>query len=744
MIDKATIQRITDTADIVEVVSDYVHLVRRGANYMGLCPFHNERTPSFSVNKRRNFCYCFSCKKGGSPVNFLMEKEGVSYRDALLMLAKKYGIEVHEKELTDEERRRQTEREAMLVANDWAATEMQKNLTETEEGRNVGLEYLYQRGVTDEAIKKFRLGYAIDRGNDLADKARSKGFDMEVMTALGIIGRSKEGRLYDRFHGRVIFPIMNPSGNVMAFGGRDLKGGPAKYINSPESSLYKKSNELYGIFQAKGAIVKNNKCFLVEGYLDVIGMWQSGMENVVASSGTALTDGQIAVIHRFTDNITLLYDGDAAGIKAALRGIDMLLAHKINVKVLLLPDGHDPDSFARAHTPEEFRKYVEENETDIIRFKAKVLLDQAGNDPQKRYLAAKSVVTSLAHISDDIKRNIYVQECSAILGISEDVIINDIAKVRVELKEKWRRERELRRIDGESSSTPAAPVPPAVQSVSGADAANDGSATAGQTLETPPVAPPQRFTPKRDMLYAVEKNVLEYAVRYGMADFCSVIDDNNQEYQLKVVEFIHDDLEVDGISFSNPVLAKIFNTVLALVPEFEAEKEKFLVSLEETVAARRREGFDEIANRQLSMKDIHHAEQRLEESLEVFREEELINFANEFAGNRLMNDEDSDIRNFATQVLSGGPTLSKIYTRNGQSENDSQRTEILVERSLLEWKDLIINRKIEQLTARMKELDDNGTPEEINNIMTEIAKYHRIRSELGKTIGERILKAQIR
>ncbi|MDE6083968.1 MAG: DNA primase, partial [Muribaculaceae bacterium] len=405
MIDKATIQRITDTADIVDVVSDYVHLVRRGANYMGLCPFHNERTPSFSVNQRRNFCYCFSCRKGGSPVNFLMEKEGVSYRDALLMLAKKYGIEVHEKELTDEEQRRRTEREAMIVANEWAASEMHESLLHSEEGRNVGLSYLYQRGVTDEAIKKFRLGYAIDHGNDLASKARAKGFDLNILTELGVLGKSQDGLIYDRFRGRVIFPVFNPSGKVMAFGGRDLKGGLAKYINSPESSLYKKSNELYGIFQAKGDIVRNDKCYLVEGYLDVIGMWQAGLENVVASSGTALTDGQIAVIHRFTDNITLIYDGDAAGIKAALRGIDMLLSHKMNVKVLLLPDGHDPDSFAKAHTAEEFRNFIKENETDIIRFKSRVLLDEAGEDPQKRYLAIKSVVNSLAHIHDDVKRN---------------------------------------------------------------------------------------------------------------------------------------------------------------------------------------------------------------------------------------------------------------------------------------------------------------------------------------------------
>lgn len=338
MIDKATAERIKSAADIVEVVSDYVHLTRRGANYMGLCPFHNERTPSFSVNKNRNFCYCFSCHKGGSPVNFIMEKEGVSYHDALLYLADKYGIKVEERELSDEERNAITEREGMYVANEWAMKRMQANLMTTEEGKTVGLQYFYSREVTDEAIREFRLGYCLDTGHDLVDAAHHAALDMDVLKRVGLIGTSGSGRNYDRFHGRVIFPILNSSGKPIAFGGRDLKGGPAKYINSPESAIYVKSNELYGIFQAKSEIVKQDRCYLVEGYMDVIGMWQSGLRNVIASSGTALTDGQIALIHRFTNNVTLIYDGDAAGIKAALRGINMLLSHKLNVKVLLLPE----------------------------------------------------------------------------------------------------------------------------------------------------------------------------------------------------------------------------------------------------------------------------------------------------------------------------------------------------------------------------------------------------------------------
>ena len=447
MIDPATVQKIKDSADIVEVVSDYVHLVRRGANYMGLCPFHNERTPSFSVNKSRNFCYCFSCHKGGSPVNFIMEKEGVSYHDALLQLAAKYGIEVRERELSDEEKASQSRREGMFIANEWARNYFVSNLEETEEGRNVGLAYIYGRKVTPEAIKAFHLGYAIDRGTDFTDNALRKGFSLDILKATGLVGTSQEGRNYDRFRGRVIFPVLNSAGKTVAFGGRDLKGGPAKYINSPETEIYVKSRELYGIYQAKGEIVRKDKCYLVEGYLDVIGMWQSGIKNVVASSGTSLTDGQIALLHRFTQNVTLIYDGDSAGIKASLRGIDMLLAHNLNVRAVRLPEGDDPDSLAAKLTPDELKEFLKNNETDIIRFKINVLLEDVKNDPQKKYLAVRSIVESLAHIPDKIKREIYVQECSQLLNVSEHNLSRDIAKARVSVIEQERQKRRTEEIN---------------------------------------------------------------------------------------------------------------------------------------------------------------------------------------------------------------------------------------------------------------------------------------------------------
>ena len=560
MIDKATVQKITETADIVEVVSDYVHLIKRGRNFVGLCPFHNEKTPSFSVNSVRNFCYCFSCKKGGSPVNFIMEKEGLSYHDALLHLAAKYHIKVEEKELSEDERRQLNERESLLLANEWAAHKMETALRDTQEGRSIGLQYLYQRGVTDEAIKKFRLGYDLESGHHLSEAAKLEGMDMDSLAEVGVLGQSQKtpGSYYDRFRGRVIFPVLNPSGKVVALGGRDLKGGMAKYINSPESSIYKKSNELYGIFQAKSEIAKQDNCFLVEGYMDVIGMWQSGMENVVASSGTALTDGQIAMIHRFTDNITLIYDGDAAGIKASLRGIDMLLAHKMNVKVLLLPDGHDPDSFAREKTPEQFREYVKKNATDIIRFKAQVLLKDIGNDPQKRVTAIESVVQSLAHIPDKVKRNVYIQECSRILGVREEVIEGAVEKSRGDVIEQQRRQRQNNEIDRleQIESNPQ-----------------------------PDISKKLRPSKSREITemypyYPYERNVIYQCVRYGVLDFCEVEFDDGSLEMINVAEYVAEEIQDDNIWFTFPAFAKTFNRILDLKEEFANENTEFSLTLD--------------------------------------------------------------------------------------------------------------------------------------------------------------------
>ncbi|MCM1490592.1 MAG: DNA primase [Muribaculum sp.] len=726
MIDKATIQKITETADIVEVVSDYVHLIKRGRNYMGLCPFHNEKTPSFSVNSVRNFCYCFSCKKGGSPVNFIMEKEGLSYYDALRHLAQKYNIKIEEKELTDDERRQMNEREALLVANEWAAAQMEKALRDTEEGRNVGLQYLYQRGVTDEAIRKFRLGYNLDSGHALTNAAKLSAMDMKSLVEVGVIGESQNagGGFYDRFRGRVIFPVLNPSGKVVALGGRDLKGGLAKYINSPESAIYKKSNELYGIFQAKSEIAKQDNCFLVEGYMDVIGMWQAGMENVVASSGTALTDGQIAMIHRFTDNITLIYDGDAAGIKASLRGIDMLLSHKMNVKVLLLPDGHDPDSFARVNTPEQFRKYVAEHATDIIRFKAQVLLKDVGNDPQRRVAAIESVVQSLAHIPDKVKRNVYVQECSRILGVREEVIESAVEKSRGSVVARQIRQRNVSDVD-RMDQQEQNPQP----SVSG----NLRPMKGRELLDQYPY-------------YPFERTVVFNCVRYGMLDFCEVEYEDNSIGMIDVTEFVADELQSDNIWFTFPAFEKTFNCILQLRNEFESARVEFLKKLEADKTAMLKAGYDTIAERAMNIAEIKREERLLKEQVEKEISQRDFDFTRYYVEQKLSSHHDDDIRRTVTDAINDEPPLSNIYMRNNpvsEMQMELDRMHSLVPRSVLEWKNEMLNQLIKSKMQSLTENIGNIKPEAEQKILIEIQALMEKRGLLAKEIGDRTIGKKI-
>lgn len=727
MIDPITAQKIKDTADIVDVVGDYVHLIRRGANYMGLCPFHNERTPSFSVNKRKNFCYCFSCKKGGSPVNFIMEKEGLSYHDALLHLAKKYGIEVVEKELTDEERQVQSEREAMLVANEWAMLKMEKDLLDTQEGRDVGLTYLYGRGVTEEAVRKFHLGYALDKGSELTTSAKNAGYDIEVFKKLGLTGTSQDGRDYDRFRGRVIFPIINSAGKVIAFGGRDLKGGLAKYINSPESQIYKKSNELYGIFQARADIVKEDKCFLVEGYLDVIGMWQSGMRNTVASSGTALTDGQIALIHRFTENITLIYDGDAAGIKASLRGIDMLLSHKMKVKVLLLPDGDDPDSFARKHTPEEFREYVKSHETDIIRFKAKVLMADTDGDPQKRIDALNSVVESIAHIPDPISRDVYIQECAGILGVQEESIAKSVARLRGELVEKWKRERTRKEFPVSQQTTQS-----------------EGTNPADNDIKGLPQNPKSIKAEDPYPLRQLEKTVIEYCIKYGFLDLCTAVDNEN-EISLSVIDFVKEELEADDISFSVPVYAGIFDILKSMSTDFEAAAQTFVESVKVEVGLRRKEGIAAISASDWSLAEIERAEKKLENELDLFYNERLRDFAKDYPGKVLASHESDDIRTASIELIREKYQLSNIYLRdNNVIEKEEDKLEILVPRAMTEWKSELLNQRIKDLFKEFRDVSGKGDTETENKLMMEINSLMQVRSEVAKDIGDRIIYPKLK
>ncbi|MBR5803774.1 MAG: DNA primase [Bacteroidaceae bacterium] len=438
MIDQATIDRILDAAQIVDVVSEFVTLKRAGVNYKGLCPFHNEKTPSFVVSPSKGLCKCFSCGKGGNVVHFIMEHEQLNYYEALKWLANKYHIEVKERELSNEEKQAQNARESMFVVNDFANNYFQDLLHNHVDGQSIGLAYFRQRGFRDDIIRKFQLGYSLNERDALFKEAMRKGYKPEFLEKTGLCyRRDNDGQLRDRFWGRVMFPVHTLSGKVIAFGGRVLKtdGKVAKYVNSPESEIYHKSNELYGIYFAKQAIVRDDRCFLVEGYTDVISMHQSGIENVVASSGTSLTQGQIRLIHRFTDNITVLYDGDGAGIKASIRGIDMLLEEGMNIKVVLLPDGEDPDSFARKHNATDYKAYINSHEVDFIRFKTNLLLEEVGNDPIKRAGLIGDIVRSISVIPENIVRSVYIRECSQLLQIEEKLLVQEVNKLMKKSKE---------------------------------------------------------------------------------------------------------------------------------------------------------------------------------------------------------------------------------------------------------------------------------------------------------------------
>ncbi len=441
MIERETVDKIFETANILEVASDFVSLKKRGTNYIGCCPFHNEKTPSFYVSPTKNIYKCFGCGKGGNSVNFVMEHEQMSYTEALKYLANKYHIEIKEKEFTPEEQEAQNDRESMLVLNEFAKNTFIRNMTETDEGRAIGYKYFKERGFNEETIKTYELGYSLSERKAFTEFALNSGYKQKYLVSTGLSIQHDDGYIFDRFSNRVMFPIHSLTGKVIGFGGRVLdartKGVNVKYMNSPQSEIYDKSRSLYGIFQAKSTIVRNDKCFLVEGYTDVLSMHQSGITNVVASNGTALTIEQIRLIRKFTTNITVLYDGDAAGIHAALRGIDMILAEEMNVKVLLLPDGEDPDSFARNHSASELEDFIAKNETDFLLFKTRLLLNDAGNDPVKKSNLISDIVTSISVVPDSIKRELYAKECAEQMGIDERLLHIEINKRLSKKREQW-------------------------------------------------------------------------------------------------------------------------------------------------------------------------------------------------------------------------------------------------------------------------------------------------------------------
>lgn len=701
MIDQPTIDRILDAANIVDVVSEFVTLRKRGVNYVGLCPFHDDKSPSFYVSPAKNICKCFACGEGGTAVHFIMKHEQLGYFDALRFLAKKYNIEIQERELSDEEKRIRSDRESMFIVNAWAQQYFSQMLHEHVEGKTVGMRYFIERGFREETIRKFQLGYSLDQRDALYQQAIRKGYKKEYLEKTGLVIAYENGNVNDRFRGRVIFPVHSLSGKVVAFGGRVLKKDEktAKYVNSPESPIYHKSNELYGIYFAKQAIVKADRCYLVEGYTDVISMHQSGVENVVASSGTALTHGQIRLIHRFTNNITVLYDGDAAGIKAAIRGIDLLLDEGMNVKVVLLPDGEDPDSFARSHTATEFAEFIRQHETDFIRFKTKLLLADAGNDPVKRAALIGDIIRTIAIVPDDITRTIYIRECSAMMEIDEQVVLNQVNKQRLSKNEQKpsvpvtnRSTTEILPPDysiaepsGQMQEVPVAtaePVsdqlppdfpPPPEEEFSGSN----------EMPEIPPSAPveeTQVMTRQRSPYEAFEIALLRYVVRYGERVLYDYVDEETKErIVMRVAEFIRDDLERDDLSFYTPIFKQML---------------------------------DEAANR--------------------CGEETFI------AHRYFLSHPDPLVSRVAANLMSEKYQLSKYHFKFREVEQEEDKLDQLVVRDLFAFKEAYIMRQLKEKQEQLKQLS-SADPEQIMTVMKEIAQLNEIKKVLSKELGERII-----
>lgn len=545
MIDRLTVEKIKDAANIVDVVSEFVSLRRSGANYKGLCPFHNERTPSFFVSPSRGICHCFSCGRGGTPINFIMEHEQMTYVEALRWLARKYNIEIKERELTDKERQEQSERDSMFIVNEWAADYFKQILLESEGGNSIGLQYFRSRGFRDDIISKFHLGYDVQDRHQLAREAQAKGYQLDFLLKTGICYKNDRSEYIDRYAGRVIFPWLSVSGKIVGFGGRLLdsrtKGVAQKYVNSPDSEIYHKDQLLYGIYQAKKAISREDRVYMVEGYTDVISMHQCGIENVVANSGTALSVHQIRMLHRFTSNITLLYDGDAAGIHAALRGTDMILAEGMNIKVLVLPDGDDPDSFARKHSSADFKQYIEDHQVDFIQFKTNLMLNGV-TDPAKRSEAINSIVQSIAVVPNQILRDTYIHDCAQRLNIAESTLINTMNKF-------------IREAQDRMNKTPNAET----------QQANSASATTQKYINNPSI-------PK------VETMLMQVIIRHG--DFIIYRDIEDEEgnlINLTVAEWINYSLSAENLRFSVEIYNRVLDETLEHLRDNNFSAEQYFI-----------------------------------------------------------------------------------------------------------------------------------------------------------------------
>ncbi len=664
MIDQITIDRIMGAANIVDVVSEFVTLRKRGANYIGLCPFHNEKTPSFSVSQSKQICKCFSCGKGGNVVHFIMEHEQVNYYEALKFLAKKYGIEIQERELSAEEKQARSDRESMFIVNDFARDFFANTLKNHIDGKSIGLAYFRSRGFRDDIIEKFQLGYALSDNNSLASEALKKGFKKDYLIKTGLCYENDRGEIRDKFWDRVMFPVHTLSGKVVAFGGRTLNTANkkiAKYINSPESDIYTKSNELYGIFFAKQAIVKSDCCFLVEGYTDVISMHQAGVQNVVSSSGTALTTGQIRLIHRFTDNIIVLYDGDMAGIHASLRGIDMLLEEGLNVKVVLLPDGEDPDSFARKQNASSFQEYISKNETDFIRFKSSLLMNDAGDDPIKKAELITDIVKSIAVIPETIIRSVYIKETSQLLHIDESILVDAVTKIKKQELDK-NKKKEQRAADIATSPTKV------------------------ETETQPSVLSQTSLIPNKGQegqeFYRFELLIIQALVRYGDKVICKVIDDQDQEYDITVVQYIINDLQEDEISFYNKLHREILN-----------ESEKFI------------------------------SQHGNESSISRF----------------FLTHPNPNISKLTADLVSEKYQLSKYHTKGQEIQTDEKRLDELIPTLLLNYKNALLTTEMKHVMTNLQNPSIAQDSAKCTELMQRYLDLKEVQTVMAKKLGDRVV-----
>nr|WP_278580812.1 DNA primase [Bacteroides intestinalis] len=692
MIDQPTIDRILDAAQIVDIVSDFVTLRKRGVNYVGLCPFHDDKTPSFYVSPSKGLCKCFSCGKGGNAVHFIMEHEQMSYPEALKYLAKKYGIEIKERELSSEEKLMQSERESLFIVNNFARDYFQNILKNHVDGRSIGMAYFRNRGFRDDIIEKFQLGYCTESHDAMAQEAIKKGFKKEYLVKTGLCYETDDHRLRDRFWGRVIFPVHTLSGKVVAFGGRVLssatKGVKVKYVNSPESEIYHKSNELYGIYFAKQAIVKQDRCFLVEGYTDVISMHQSGVENVVASSGTALTPGQIKLIHRFTNNITVLYDGDVAGIKASLRGIDMLLEEGMNIKVCLLPDGEDPDSFARKHNATEFQKFIQDNETDFIRFKTNLLLEDAGKDPIKRAELIGNLVQSISIIPEAIVRDVYIKECSQLLRVEDKLLVSEVAKRRETQAEKQaeQRNRETRK-NNAARDAAQAPLPDGMQPPYPEDMPPypmDGEIPDGGAPLPAEAAEYVSYIPQEGKegqeFYKYERLILQMVVRYGEKVLCNVPDEEGKEIPITVTEYVVNDLKEDELAFHNPLHRQMLTEAAEHIHNEGFTAERYFLAHPNPI-----------------------------------------------------------ISKLSTELIADRYQLSKYHSKAQRLVTDEERLFELVPTLMINFKFAIISEEMKHMMYALQDPAVANDEEQCTSIMKRYSELREIKSIMAKRLGDRVV-----